>query len=73
MARPSRPIRIDRELYESAKLVAESQSRTTEQQLEHWVRIGLELEASRSLSPDVIPMLLERAKARAARELDDET
>ena len=52
------PTRIDQELYLSAKLVADTQSRTAAEQIAHWARIGRELESSRSLSPDAIRAVL---------------
>lgn len=44
------PIRIDDELYASAKLVGARMSRSAAQQIAHWARIGRELEASHSVS-----------------------
>lgn len=61
MATSSTPTRIDHELYESARLVADTQSRTTAQQIAHWARIGREVEASRSLTHDAIRALLANA------------
>ncbi len=46
----SMPIRIDEELYDSAKVVGASMSRSATQQVAHWARIGRELESSRSIS-----------------------
>ena len=40
------PARIDDDLYASAKLVGEVQSRSASQQVVHWARIGREIEAS---------------------------
>lgn len=42
----SMPTRVDGELYEVARSVARTQSRSAAQQIDHWARIGRELEAS---------------------------
>jgi hypothetical protein len=52
------PTRIDDELYNSAKLVAEIMSRSTAQQIAHWARIGRELEASAGVSPRAVAEVL---------------
>ncbi|GAC1377715.1 MAG: hypothetical protein NVSMB4_07230 [Acidimicrobiales bacterium] len=52
------PARIDDELYASAKLTGEVQSRSASQQVVHWARIGRELEASTSLSHKDIAQVL---------------
>lgn len=39
------PVRIDEDLYNSAKAVAELLSRSTAQQIAHWARLGRELES----------------------------
>lgn len=44
------PARIDDELYASAKLAGEVQSRSASQQVVHWARIGREIEASATIS-----------------------
>ncbi len=44
------PTRIDDDLYASAKLAGDVQSRSASQQLAHWARIGREIEASASVS-----------------------
>ena len=44
------PARIDDDLYASAKLAGEVQSRSASQQVVHWARIGREIEASSSIS-----------------------
>lgn len=52
------PARIDDELYASAKLAGEVQSRSASQQVVHWARIGRELEASTSISThDIVEVL----------------
>jgi len=44
------PARIDDDLYASAKLAGEVQSRSASQQVVHWARIGREIEASASIA-----------------------
>lgn len=44
------PARIDDDLYASAKLAGEVQSRSASQQVAHWARIGRELESSSAIS-----------------------
>jgi hypothetical protein len=52
------PARIDDDLYASAKLAGEVQSRSASQQVVHWARIGREVEASASISPKEIATVL---------------
>ena len=52
------PTRIDGELFEAAKVAGEVQSRSAAQQLDHWVRIGRELEASPMITHDAINKVL---------------
>jgi ParD-like antitoxin of type II bacterial toxin-antitoxin system len=52
------PARIDDDLYASAKLVGEIESRSASQQVVHWARIGRELEASASTSHRAIAEVL---------------
>lgn len=44
------PARIDDDLYASARLAGEVQSRSASQQVVHWARIGREIEASASIA-----------------------
>jgi hypothetical protein len=44
------PARIDDDLYASAKLSGEVQSRSASQQVVHWARIGREIESSGDIS-----------------------
>jgi len=44
------PARIDDDLYASAKLAGEVQSRSASQQVAHWARVGREIEASAGIS-----------------------
>jgi len=52
------PARIDDDLYASAKLAGEVQSRSASQQVVHWARIGREIEASAVISPRDIAEVL---------------
>ncbi len=44
------PTRIEDDLYASAKLAGDAQSRSASQQVAHWARIGREIQASTSIS-----------------------
>ncbi len=44
------PMRVDDDLYASAKAAGAAMSRSASQQIAHWARIGRELEAARSVS-----------------------
>lgn len=46
----TRPVRIDGELFESARASGTALSRSAAQQLSHWARLGRELEASPQVS-----------------------
>lgn len=61
------PARIDDDLYSSAKLVGETQSRSASQQVAHWARIGREIEASGTISSRDIASVL--AGSRSYDEL----
>lgn len=52
------PTRIDGELFRAAKAAGEVQSRSAAQQLDHWARIGRELEASPMITHDAIRKVL---------------
>jgi hypothetical protein len=52
------PARIDDELYASAKLVGEVMSRSAAQQVNHWARIGREIEAAAGTSTQAITQVL---------------
>jgi hypothetical protein len=52
------PARIDDDLYASAKLAGEVQSRSAAQQVVHWARIGREIEASAGVSHQEIARVL---------------
>ena len=52
------PARIDDDLYASARLAGEVQSRSTSQQVVHWARIGREIEASAAISQREIAEVL---------------
>lgn len=56
------PTRIDEDVTEAAKVAAELFSRSTAQQVNHWARIGRELESSASISQrDIAEVLAGRA------------
>lgn len=58
----SAPTRIDEDLFAAAKSAGELLSRSAAQQINHWARIGRELEASRAVSTrDVAAVLAGRA------------
>jgi ParD-like antitoxin of type II bacterial toxin-antitoxin system len=52
------PIRIDDELYASAKLVGRLMHRSAAQQLAHWARLGREIEASEGVSHRSIALVV---------------
>lgn len=63
------PTRIDGGLFEAAKAAGRVHSRSAAQQLDHWARIGRELESSPSVTHDAIERVL---TGRAAYdEVDD--
>jgi hypothetical protein len=55
---PTIPTRIDQALFDAAKAAGELQSRSATQQLDHWARIGRELEASPTVTHDSIARVL---------------
>lgn len=56
------PTRIDADLFEAAKAAGAVMSRSAAQQLNHWARLGRELEARRSVSvADIERVLAGRA------------
>jgi hypothetical protein len=63
------PTRIDGDLFEAAKAAGLVHSRSAAQQLDHWARIGRELEASPSVTHDTVERVL-TGKA-AYDEVDD--
>lgn len=44
---PAIPTRIEHDLYDGAKTVGSTMSRSAAQQINHWARIGREIEAVR--------------------------
>lgn len=52
------PTRIDGELHSSAALVGDVMSRSATQQLNHWARIGREIEAAASVSQHEVAEVL---------------
>lgn len=63
------PTRIDGDLFEAAKAAGRVHSRSAAQQLDHWARIGRELEASPAVTHDAIERVL---TGRAAYDEVDE-
>lgn len=61
------PIRIDDELYKSASIVGPVMSRSASQQVQHWARIGRELEEAEMATSAVAEVL---AGARSYDDLD---
>lgn len=58
MATTSQSLRIDDALYQDAKKIGPTMSRTAAQQVTHWARIGRELEASRAINPGIVSAVL---------------
>src|SRR5690242_10983868 len=52
------PTRVDWALFDAAKTVGETQSRSAAQQLDHWARIGRALEASPATTHEAIARVL---------------
>jgi type IV secretory pathway TrbF-like protein len=52
------PTRIDKDLFDAAKAAGEISSRSAAQQLDHWARIGREVESSTSVTTDEITRVL---------------
>jgi hypothetical protein len=52
------PTRIDGALFQAAKAAGELHSRSAAQQLDHWARVGRELEASPAVTHDEIARVL---------------
>lgn len=57
------PARIDDDLYASAKLAGEVQSRSASQQVAHWARIGREIESSTDISLREITAVLSGSRS----------
>ena len=55
------PTRIEADLYDAAKTVGATMSRSAAQQINHWARIGRELEAAQVNSRDIEAVLAGRA------------
>lgn len=58
MTGSSPPTRVSRGLYDEARLAGEIQSRSTAQQIDHWARIGREVEAAADISMRAIGEVL---------------
>lgn len=55
---PKVPTNVDRDLLNAAETLGKLHGRNAEQQLDHWARLGRELEASPSLDQDAIALVL---------------
>jgi hypothetical protein len=65
------PTRIDGDLFEAAKTTGKVHSRSAAQQLDHWARIGRELEMSPAVTHDAIERVL--TGRTAYDDVDDRT
>ncbi|MEN2739250.1 hypothetical protein ABCS02_15775 [Microbacterium sp. X-17] len=54
----SMPTRVDGELFQAAQMAARTQSRSAAQQIDHWARIGRELEASPRVTNQAVQLVL---------------
>jgi hypothetical protein len=54
----SMPTRVDGELFQAAQLAAQTQSRSAAQQIDHWARIGRELESSPRVTNQAVQRVL---------------
>ena len=52
------PTRIDGNLFEAAKVAGELHSRSAAQQIDHWARVGRELESSPTVTVNTINRVL---------------
>jgi|GEM_PF-311459 len=52
------PSRVDPRLYDDAQQAAAQHSRSTAQQINHWARIGQQLEAARQTTHDAVEQVL---------------
>lgn len=52
------PTRIDQQLFDAARAAGELHSRSAAQQIDHWARIGRQLESSPAVSHDEISRVL---------------
>lgn len=52
------PTRIEQDLFETARAAGQVHSRSAAQQLDHWARIGRELEASPTVTHDEVSRVL---------------
>lgn len=66
----STPTRIDQDLFEAAKVAGELHSRSAAQQIDHWARVGRELESAPSVTLDTVARVL--AGRAAYDELADD-
>lgn len=55
--------RVSRAIYDEAKLAGEVLNRSTSQQIDHWARIGREVEASADISSGAVGEVLRGARS----------
>lgn len=72
MAGSSFPTRVSQGLYDEARLAGEIQSRSAAQQIDHWARIGREVEAASDISMRAIGDVLRGARSYDALALPQE-
>ena len=72
MAGSSPPTRVSQGLYDDAKLAGEILSRSTAQQIDHWARIGREVEAASDISVSAISDVLRGTRSYDALALPEE-
>ena len=71
MATSSSPIRIDKEIHDSAKVVAESEDRSAAQQVSHWARVGRAVEMASHVSlSDINDVLAGRSSYDGLNDLE---
>lgn len=58
LAMATMPTRIERDLFEAARQAGEVHSRSAAQQIDHWARIGRELETSPAVTHDHVARVL---------------
>jgi hypothetical protein len=58
LAASSTPTRVSQALYDDAKVAGDVLSRSTAQQIDHWARIGREVEASPDISASAVAEVL---------------
>jgi hypothetical protein len=62
-----RPVRIPTDLVEAARAAGQRSGRSVPDQVEHWVKVGMELERSPTVTHRAIEELLASGQATASR------